>query len=220
MDDVAPQLNASNRAVRLTDDGETPLGYFDEPLILESDSEAALGTLNRRFYLILAIALLQFVIIYFAMPLFALGSALLIAIVLVAYLFFRVLWIRASKEPIMVMRPDVLEIHDAMIDIAIPWEELLEPRVITLVETQLGIEMVDPKATLKRGSASTQMVGNLNLLGQHGDYRLFASPLLISDGQLPYSAQEVADEINVRRAYALKRAEAAKPLAIPPPDGE
>ena len=112
-----------------------------------------------------------------------------------AYLLMRRTYERAIK-PIITMKSRGIEVQTPMFRFdLIPWSELKEARVFNFIFYRfLAISPLSLKKTLKRGDLLTQIASWSNTP--------FCPPILIPEALLPLSADDVALQLNRRRAYA------------------
>jgi hypothetical protein len=179
---------------------------LDEPLVLYPARSSAIDALHGRFKLIIP---LEGIVFAFAIFVLHWHWMLLVAYSILLALIY--LWVRRKYSravvPILSMRSDGLEIHSLHYDMFIPWSEIKEVRPFTIIEPHVGIMPYDLKKTLARGTTRTKISGWLNAscVPLYKCVGFFVAPIFLLESELPLSAKEVAEQINMRRTHALGR---------------
>lgn len=188
----------------------TRIDKLDEPLILYPARKRTIDGLHDRFKKIVLPGLLvlsiSFVCMYPTQWWLLLLNSLIFALI---YLYMRRLHLRAVL-PIIAMKAEGVEIHSLHMDLVVPWCELKEVRPFKLVfcEPLLGIVPIDFNKTI----APLRPIQKLTRLTEAvccSVFELFgisAVPLYILESELPLSVAEVAEQMNLRRALALRLA--------------
>lgn len=189
-----------------------------EPLILYRNRKAVKGRAHRGFKLMLVMYVMIFAVFLYALyiqnlrhfpvvqDLWMQWLALLVGLPIWGAICYRLSGrINQSVVPVMEMRSEGLAIHTEFLDFPlIPWSEIKEARAYKF-DTLAGVCIVpiDLKRTLEHGSIATrfwircgELFGPLNRL-------VGLSSIDIPALLLPLSAEEVAEQINVRKAHAL-----------------
>ncbi|MDP3508984.1 MAG: hypothetical protein Q8T09_13445 [Candidatus Melainabacteria bacterium] len=185
----------------------TRIDRLDEPLILYPARKRTVDELHNRFRKIVLPMLLIFSIFFLFMHpaqwwmLFAIS-----AMFALTYLHMRRLHLRAVL-PIIAMKEEGVEIHSLHMDLFIPWCELKEARPfkLALCEPLLAIvpinfnKTIAPLGPIQKLTRWTEAVccSIFELFGISG------VPLYILESELPLSVDEVAEQMNLRRARAL-----------------
>lgn len=187
----------------------TRIDKLDEPLILYTARNSAIDGLHDRVRIVwpgLLVLSILFLLMYPAQWWLLFPILLMFAL---TYLHIRRLHSRAVL-PIIAMKAEGVEIHSLHMDLFIPWCELKEARPfkLGLGEPLLGIvpmnfsKTISPLGPIQKLTRWTEALccSSLNLSGNSG------VPLYILESELPLSVAEVAEQMNLRRAQALRLA--------------
>ena len=190
---------------------------LDEPLILYRNRKALIGRVHRGYKLGLVLYVMIFAVFLYALyiqnlrhfpvvqDLWMHWLALLVGLPIWAAICYR--WARRTNEsvvPVIEMRSDGLVIHFQFLHFAlIPWSEIKEARLYAFDgHSRVAIEPIDLTRTLEHGSTATRFWIRFNDLGGL-NRKLGFAPIEIPALALPLSAEDVAEQINIRRAHAL-----------------
>jgi len=185
----------------------TRIDKLDEPLILYPARKRTVDELHNRFRKIVLPMLLIFSIVFLFMYTAQWWLLFPISFVFgITYLHMRRLHLRAVL-PIIAMKAEGVEIHSLHMDLFIPWCELKEARPfkLALCEPLLAIvpinfnKTIAPLGPIQKLTRWTEAVccSIFELFGISG------GPLYILESELPLSVDEVAEQLNLRRARAL-----------------
>jgi len=179
---------------------------FDKPFILYPARKKAVRDLQLTFKI-----MIPFLCIYFAIcsQLGHIHWSLLCAyaILLAAVYVWRHRKHTRTILPVLALTEAGLEMHTLHVDLFIPWSEIKEARSFRIVVPYLGIVPYSLTKTLARGNVCTQAVGWMNALVApfYLAVGLFVAPIFILESELPMTASEVAEYINLRKEHAARR---------------
>lgn len=196
----------------LGEDTDLSIGYgtrldkLDEPLILYPARGRAIAGLHSRFVKLLPLLLVLYAALLMADPLQWPFIGCLTIMQVIMYLCVRRTHSRAVV-PIMTLRLDGIEVHSLYIDMFIPWTEIKEVRTYNIGtgEMDVGIVPFDLSSTLARGSLRTRIFAWMSVACMPFGrlFGIFTPPLIILESELPLAAEDIVEQINLRRAFAL-----------------
>lgn len=195
----------------------TMIEDLDQPLILYKNRADALANLNSRFIilsLILPFATYAYLCTYPERWWVAICFLLFIAF---SYIVQR-RYFAGAVQPVLEMNSTGLVLRTLHYNMAILWSEIKEARAHRFIIWHIGIVPVDAAKTAARGTFPTQCVLWLHVLLIRV-YRLFGvsvAPIELDASEFPISAEALAEQINLRRAHALQRAQQQDLDILPP----
>ncbi len=190
----------------------TRLDKLDEPLILYPARSRAFDAFNERVKFLWIPALL-----FYGLGTYLNPDKLWLAIACITWLLLTYICARRfyllSLLPILEMRSDGLSIHSFAIKLFIPWSEIKEVQSYEFGYRYIGIVPINLGKTLTRVTLGTKYYVWVSALAMPlcRFFGVFAAPINILESELPLSADDVADQINLRRAYALGQGSSIEP---------
>ncbi|MBS2007340.1 MAG: hypothetical protein JST01_09890 [Cyanobacteria bacterium SZAS TMP-1] len=150
------------------------------------------------------------VLVFYGFGLYLHPEKLWLSIACVAGLLITCIWARRfysrSLLPILEMGSDGVLIHSFCIKLFIPWSEIKEVRSYEFFYQYVGIVPVDLSRVLAQGTLGTKYYAWMSALAIPICRILggFAAPINILESELPLSADDIVEQINIRRQRALE----------------
>jgi hypothetical protein len=197
-------LQSHDAASSVYCDHGTSIQNLDQPLILYPARHRALAGLNQRFKFLILPYLFCCLVLQIHHLQEWWRTPFLLVLFASVYVSLRRRQTQAVR-PIAEMSSEGLGIHSLHMDMFIPWSEIKEVRVYGCFIRMVGIVPKDARKTFAHGTVITQIKAWINafLVPLYRLFGVFVAPLNILESELPLSAEEVTEQINLRRVRAL-----------------